>query len=473
MTTSLNVSSNNIPNKHVALALAERERRRRQRVQSSTPSFRGDNQVAQATTAPEWILSGPAETGKTWATLYRLDTEARKWPNSQWAILRKVRADMDSTVLNTWRKVIAIRGGVSVYGGERPQWYDYPNGARVWIGGMDNPGKTLSGERDGVYFNQAEEANQEDWEYLTTRTTGRGAVTDTPMLFGDCNPGPADHWILRRRDSGALQLLYSTHKDNPALYDDDGNLTAQGQRSLMQLSMLTGVRKLRLKNGQWVGAEGQYFEQWDEALHVCAPFVIPADWMVWGAFDYGTVHNTAFGVFTKHQDDVYLLGEHVQNKWLIKQHAAAMDALLERLGIAKTRLRRIVAGHDVFGRHNDTTHETIADQYRQHGYHFTHASVDRINGATAIAERLGNIHADVSVPVTFRVFNTCHRTIATLPAMVHDPRRPEDVLKIDADAEGSGGDDCYDMVRYGLMDVRGGIAVQRPQHKKVNIWKQM
>jgi hypothetical protein len=44
-------------------------------------------------------------------------------------------------------------------------------------------------------------------------------------------------------------------------------------------------------------------------------------------------------------------------------------------------------------------------------------------------------------------------TIATIPAMQHDPRRPEDVLKVDSDAQGVGGDDAYDMLRYGLMVV--------------------
>jgi hypothetical protein len=31
-----------------------------------------------------------------------------------------------------------------------------------------------------------------------------------------------------------------------------------------------------------------------------------------------------------------------------------------------------------------------------------------------------------------------------LPALQHDPHRPEDVLKVDADEEGNGGDDAGD-----------------------------
>jgi hypothetical protein len=35
--------------------------------------------------------------------------------------------------------------------------------------------------------------------------------------------------------------------------------------------------------------------------------------------------------------------------------------------------------------------------------------------------------------------------------MQTDPKRPEDVLKVDADTEGLNGDDPYDSARYGLM----------------------
>lgn len=443
-----------------ARAALELQRRGGVVLEVPTLTFRGGAAEAQKITAPAWMLAGPAETGKTWGTLWRLDSEARKWPKSQWLLIRKLRSTMDSTVLKTWRRVIDMRGGVEVYGGEKPQWYDYSNGARVWIVGLDNPDKILSGEFDGAYVNQAEELEEADWETLSTRVTGRGAVTETPMIFGDCNPGPADHWIVRRRDAGSLVFLESKHRDNPSLYTDDGELTEQGERSMAVLNGLTGVRRLRLRDGLWVGAEGQFFEQWDEAIHVREPedyFVIPEDWPIWGAFDYGFAHNTAFGIYTRHDGIVEKLGEHVANKLLPAQHAAAMDALLQRIGIPKHRLRRIVAGHDVFVSKGDSSGKTIADQYKELGYTFTRAQIDRINGAAQLLARLGNQTTSPPTPATFRVWRRCARTIATIPAMVHDPNRPEDVLKVDAQADGSGGDDVYDETRYALMDAQPTI----------------
>jgi hypothetical protein len=38
--------------------------------------------------------------------------------------------------------------------------------------------------------------------------------------------------------------------------------------------------------------------------------------------------------------------------------------------------------------------------------------------------------------------------VECLPAFQHDPNRPEDVLKVDPDDDGVGGDDAADALRY-------------------------
>jgi hypothetical protein len=44
--------------------------------------------------------------------------------------------------------------------------------------------------------------------------------------------------------------------------------------------------------------------------------------------------------------------------------------------------------------------------------------------------------------------------------MQHDPSRPEDVLKVDADEDGVGGDDAADALRY-LVATRERKVMQR------------
>lgn len=233
------------------------------------PEFRGAALAIQSIRhSDEFILSGPYETGKTFAALYLLDALMREYPGARAAIVRKVRADMDSTVMETWRGVVALHGGVEVYGGERPEHYTYTNGSKVFVGGLDKPGKTLSGERDFIYVNQAEELEQEDWEVLSTRTTGRsgraidGDGVPIGLLFGDCNPGPPGHWILSR---AALRLLTTTHKDNPTLYNADGSLTPRGKQTMGKLDALTGHQRSRGRDGLWVAATGLvYDEVWSD-----------------------------------------------------------------------------------------------------------------------------------------------------------------------------------------------------------------
>jgi hypothetical protein len=354
---------------------------------------------------------------------------------------------MDSTVLNSWRRVLALRAGVRPFGGQHPIWYDYPNAARVWIIGLDNPGKILSGEYDGICINQAEELTESDFETLSTRVTGRGAITPTPMLFGDCNPAGEDHWIIQRRDAGALQLLNSRHEDNPRLYDDAGALTEAGVTTMSILDRLTGVRYQRLRLGRWIGAEGQYYTQLDERQHMTTIDQIPPGWP---ALDYGFSHPLSFGLFT--MDDaglVILCGMHHAARWYIAQHATAIAGLCESFGVSVTGLR-VAAGHDCWSRGRDDP-ETIADKFGANGIALERANVARVIGARAIGERLGNPDCDPPLAPSLLFGQRARLAFDALARMVHDPTDAEDVRKTNADQSGRGGDDDYDMLRYGVM----------------------
>lgn len=230
--------------------------------------LRGAARELWACHAHEVIISGPAETGKTWAALHKLDMLLWKYPKAQAAIVRKTYKSTVSSVLQTYANKVVCEA-VRPFGASHPEWYDYPGGSRLWVGGMDNPDKVLSSERDFIYVNQAEELSLADWETLATRCTGRAGNAPYAQLFGDCNPGALDHWIRLRATSGALTLLRSYHADNPSLYDATGQLTEQGRRTLDVLNALTGVRRKRLLEGEWATAEGAVYDEFTRETHVC------------------------------------------------------------------------------------------------------------------------------------------------------------------------------------------------------------
>ena len=275
----------------VAIA-AEQELRRRRRAWQ--PTFRGASLQVQETTAPEWMSCGPAESAKTWGICWRLINFALETPGGIGVLGRRVRNDMTISVLRTFERILDLRGiKVLKFGGERVEYYGFPNGFRYYVVGLDRPSKVLSGEVDIIYINQAEEIPLSAWETLSTRVTGRGAKTRTPMLCGDCNPGPPNHWILRRP---SLVRFYAKHEDNPTLFDDDGNLTEQGKRTLSRLDALTGVRLKRLRYGQWVAAEGVVYEGFSRDLHLVKrpEKGIPSTWRRVAAIDFGFTNPFAY-----------------------------------------------------------------------------------------------------------------------------------------------------------------------------------
>ncbi|MBP7570789.1 MAG: terminase [Acidobacteria bacterium] len=353
--------------------LIELERRRRAQAAALPPPpvFRGAVAELHASTDHELMVAGPAETGKTFGTLWHLDRVLRENPRAQGAMVRKVAADIGPTVLRTYERVIAMSGsGATPYGGNSPQWFDYPNGARLYLGGMDRPGKVLSGERDIIYVNQAEELAAEDWQTLTTRATGRGAVVTHPQVIGDCNPGPAHHWIKHRP---SLRVLESRHEDNPSLFDDAGQITDQGRRTLAVLDALEGVLRERLRFGRWVSAEGTVYA-FDERRHMVDPFVIPPEWPRYRTIDFG-FNNPFVCLWAAGDPDgrLYIYRQWYMSGVIVEDHARRIVAESQGERIAMT-----TADHDAEDR------ATL----ERHGVHTLPAYKPISVGIQAVATRL-------------------------------------------------------------------------------------
>jgi phage terminase large subunit len=243
--------------------------------------FYGGNLAAIKCKAKETMLDGPAETGKTLAELWRLHACALKYPGAQFAIIRKKKTDLHGSVLRTFTRDILepYAPFVDHYGGKVPQWYDYPGGSRIWLGGLDEPGKTLSSERDIIYVCQAAQLSLNDWEMLTRCVTGRGKIMPYTQLRGDCNPAHPTSWIIQRGRDGKLKRFTSTHRDNPTLWNRErSEWTAQGIETRETLGNMTGARRKRLFQGLWAAPEGAIFEVFDESRHKVSAFEIPPSW---------------------------------------------------------------------------------------------------------------------------------------------------------------------------------------------------
>jgi phage terminase large subunit len=219
----------------------------------------------------ELCAVGPAGTGKSLACLHKLHAAAQNYPGMRGLIVRKTRESLTQSALVTfedkvlgpwWRERIAANCQRRV-----SQSYTYPNGSELVVGGLDKPSKVMSTEYDLAYVQEAIELTEGDWESLNSRV--RNGVMPYQQLFGDTNPDAPTHWIKRRAEGGQLRLLESRHEDNPAYWDHAAaDWTDKGRAYIARLDRLTGPRFLRLRKGQWAGAEGAIYDEFDRRVHV-------------------------------------------------------------------------------------------------------------------------------------------------------------------------------------------------------------
>lgn len=291
-------------------------------------------------------------------------------------------------------------------------------------------------------------------------------------IFSQFVDGRAD-FLTDRIVSGPYKAIegldYRIEAGQPVIVA--GTPTWQGQDlTRAQEQMRTwGVSSFLSESQQEVGTEGQFFTTWNPVHHTCDPRPVDKGWSLWGSLDHGYSHPTAFYVHALTGDGmVETIAEHVLARALPVEHAEAIHALLASLGLTVRHLRNIVAGSDVFAQKGDKDGHTLADQYAELGLVLTEANTERINGAAELRRRLGN--PAKGIPATWRIWTTCPRLIERLPKLVADPKRPEDVLKVNADKHGKGGDDEYDSARYGLMEQRPVVTDDEPYTGGYDSW---
>lgn len=241
--------------------------------------------------APEAMVSGPAGTGKTVAMLVRAHATSAKFPGTASLLVRATQVSLARSTLVTFEKTVAAgalaAGKVKWYGGSgsSPACYQYANGSRLYVGGMDRPGAFLSMDLDRVYADEANQLTLVGWETLATRLRGKSGCVRA--IIGATNPDNPSHWLYERAAAGKMQHLYSKHTDNPFLYHRDGTLTADGVDYMARLGTLTGVRRERYLLGRWAASEGQVYDDWSDADNLIDPFDVPAEWRSVWTWDQG------------------------------------------------------------------------------------------------------------------------------------------------------------------------------------------
>ena len=102
-----------------------------------------------------------------------------------------------------------------------------------------------------------------------------------PRMYFTCNPGGVGHaWVKRL----FVDKEYR-NKENPANYEfvpstvyDNEFLMVNNPEYVENLENLPEMRKRAMLYGDWDAFEGQYFAEWDRAIHVVKPCDPPKEY---------------------------------------------------------------------------------------------------------------------------------------------------------------------------------------------------
>lgn len=414
---------------------------------------------ADAPDGPAMIgIGGRRGPGKTHATFAQVALDdCQRVDGLKFLFLRKVLKAARESFEDVRRKVLyatphqyRIQSGV----------IEFPNESRIVLGHFKNESDIdnyLGVEYDGAAIEEFTQLSKAKVEML------RGSIRSTkpdwrPRVYATANPGGIGHqyfraaFVLPWRNGTQGETLFL-----PASADQNKYLDPGYRKWLLSLS---GTLGKMWRDGDWDVAGGAYFTNWQHD-RVVRPALerAPPHWRYRLAMDYGFQHwNMIYLIGEDDDGNVWFLDELATRHWLIPQITSALTALLVRNGVEKRQIVAFVTGHDCFSK--ESTGRTIADTWGGEGWHLIPAVVDRKAGAAQWLKRLGNDEAHV--PITVRITTRCRRLIECMPMMLSNPHDPEDVLKIDCDEDGEGGDDPYDAARYGLMAMTQPVKVHTP-----------
>jgi PBSX family phage terminase large subunit len=319
----------------------------------------------------EVLAEGPAGTAKTRTILEALDFVARKYKGARVLILRKTRTSMTHSVIATYEHFVK-RDDVRFH--TTNQEYRFRNGSIMAVAGMDNSAKVLSSFWDIIYFNEATEGLESDWEILTTRL--RSNVVPYQQLIADVNPDVANHWLNQRANTDKMTRIITRHEDNPRYWDAEaGAYTPEGERYVKGvLDKLSGVRYLRYRLGVWASREGLVYDGFDRDVHVIRRDQLPVLQARYRAIDFGFSNPFVCQWWGTDTDGrLYLYREIYYTQRTVKVHSEQINALDGGAYIVET-----ISDHDAEDR------ATLSEN----GIHSIPARKSIRQGIDAVIERL-------------------------------------------------------------------------------------
>ena len=351
-----------------------------------------------------------------------------------------------------------------------------PTGQQIFFRGLDDPLKLSSiscpvGMICWAWIEEAYEIdNEADFDLVDDTIRGSMPQNVFKQLTLTFNPWSASSWLKRRFFDGPpdpeVLAMTTTYRCNEWL--DEADL-----RRFERMRERSPARYKVAGLGDW-GIEGEtFFEEWRDDpehyvdrlwTHVIEPFEIPPDWRIYRGFDFGYAKPFSIGWFAvDHDGRLYHILElygctDVPNTG-VKWTPDKIFAETRRV----EREHRWLRGKRIHGVADPSIWDasrgvSVAEVGERAGVCFEPGDNQRIPGWMQMHYRLQFDAA--GVPMLY-VFRTCRGFIRTIPALLYDDVRPED---IDTDLE----DHIADMTRYVCM--ARPLRPERVEARRVKVW---
>ena len=265
------------------------------------------------------IAGGTYDAGKTFSLCAYMDALAMEFPGARMTFVHRSLSRVYRNILPTYYKYLGYTPTsrdapnptfVTRFGGEKPEFFEYRNGTRIYVNGVDKPQNLLSDFFDAAFVNQCELLPFDAWDELTGRVTERAGVMPIAQLVGDCNPSIPNHWIRQQAKEKKLAYFSLSFLDNPEIIDQtdpklaefkrgfennpDPKLlkkiehlfTDSGFRRVEKLKNLEGLRFKRGFLGVWGSGEDLVFEGFNPEIHIVDTTIMP-NWPRYLSVDWG------------------------------------------------------------------------------------------------------------------------------------------------------------------------------------------
>jgi len=288
------------------------------------------------------------------------------------------------------------------------------------------------------------------YRYLMSRL--RSAAGVPCMVRATANPGGVGNaWIKNRFIDGFQPNTMHTDEETgnrivfiPSKLEDNQILCKNDPAYSRRLDALPEAQRRALKFGDWDVFTGQIFSEYRRERHLIAPFTLGPEWTKFCAMDWGYAKPYAIVWLAVNKD-----GRVVMYREMYGCTPEPNTGLRQDPGVVAKMAWDNSMGEGVSTMIGDPAcwstvdgSATIAQKFESVGWTMIKADNSRVNGLMKMHE-LMQTNAEDKRPMLL-VFNTCNAFIRTVPALVSDPKKPEDV---DTTME----DHLYDALRYGVM----------------------